>query len=84
MKFVIETFKEVYGRVIGEKHKSEILKDLLVSMAIYSIEYKNGENENNLAKLSELKSYFVKHIGKEKERKNKDYSDILWEKYGEI
>ena len=84
LKFVIETFNEVYDKVKGEKHKTEILKDLLVSMAIYSIEYKNGVKDYDLTRLSELNSYFINHLGKEKGNRNKDYSDELWEKYGEI
>lgn len=84
LKFVIETFRFIFDRVKEKKYKSEILRDILISISVYAIEYKNGVKLDDLKKLSNLTSYFISHLGKEKEVDNIDYTDELWEKYGEL
>ena len=43
LKFIIDAFRVLFDKVKNVKYASEILKDLLISMLVYSIEYKNGE-----------------------------------------
>lgn len=84
LKFIIDAFRVLFDKVKNLKYTSEILKDLLVSMLVYSIEYKNGMNYEDLKKLSEMSSYMGwihKEVNKSKEP---EYIDKLRGKYNEI
>lgn len=84
LKFIIDAFRVLFDKVKNVKYASEILKDLLISMLVYSIEYKNGEKTDNLKKLSELKSYMGWVHDEGDEPKEPEYIDRLWKKYNEI
>ena len=84
LKFIIDAFCGLFVRVKNVKYVSEILKDLLVSMLVYSIEYKNGEKTEKLKKLSELTSYMGWIQNEGEELKEPEYIDRLWRKYNKI
>lgn len=84
LKFVLDAFRGVFDKVADLKYGSEILKNLLISMLVYSIEYKNGEKGQDLNKLSELKSYMGWILDDGDKSKEPEYIDILWKKYSEI
>ena len=81
---VIDTFRELFIKVKEEKYASDILKDLLISLLVYSIEYKNGEKKEDLEKLKELTSYLGWLSNREDERNRIEYIDKLWDKYNDI
>ncbi len=84
LKFIIDVFRVLFDKVKNLKYTSEILKDLLVSMLVYSIEYKSGMNYEDLKKLSEMSSY-IGWIHKEVDKsKEPGYIDKLRGKYNEI
>lgn len=86
LRFVMDSFQILYDRAVDKKYSAEILKDLLLSMTIYSIEYKNGEKEENLNKLTQLSSYYSYLYRKDddNEKTKKDYINIVYEKYSNI
>lgn len=85
LKFIIDAFRGLFDRVKKAKYVSEILKDLLVSMLVYSIEFKNGEKAEDLKQLSKLTSYlgWIHNEGDDRQ-KEPEYIDRLWKKYNEI
>lgn len=85
LKFIIDAFRGLFDRVKKAKYVSEILKDLLVSMLVYSIEFKNGEKAEDLKQLSKLTSYlgWIHNEGEDRQ-KEPEYIDRLWKKYNEI
>lgn len=85
LKFIIDAFRGLFDRVKKAKYVSEILKDLLVSMLVYSIEFKNGEKAEDLKQLSKMTSYlgWIHNEGEDRQ-KEPEYIDRLWKKYNEI
>ena len=80
--FAIDTFKVVYNKVKESKYKTEILKTLLVSFLIYTIEYKSGKKPEELNELSKLRQYW--RFSDRNQDKELSYIDELYDKYGQI
>lgn len=80
--FAIDTFKEIYNKVKDSKYKKEILKTLLVSFLIYTIEYKSGKTPEELNELSKLRHYW--NFSDNKNEKDLTYIDELYDKYSNI
>ena len=80
--FAIDAFKEIFTKVKEGKYKTEILKTLLVSFLIYTIEYKSGKKQEDLDELSKLRQYWL--YSDRKKDKEPTYIDELYDKYGQI
>ncbi|MCQ2351335.1 MAG: KAP family NTPase [Paludibacteraceae bacterium] len=87
LKFVIEIFHKIYLLVTANlKYRDKIIRNLLVSTMIYSMEYKSGEDKEQLERLKEkfeidLSFFSTKHNDTETVSK-KSISEICNEKYG--
>lgn len=80
--FAIDAFTELFNKVKDGNYKTEILKTLLVSFLIYTIEYKSGKEPEELDELSKLRKYWL--FSDRKQDKERTYIDELYDKYGRI
>lgn len=90
LKFFVDTFGKIFNEVSKSKYAAKVIRNYMVALLLYSIEYKKGVAIDDLLLLDESKFeiddmvYFGPNKQEETSEIKKDFSSVFREEYNVV
>ena len=83
--FFIDAFEQVFDKVNNVEYKDDVLTNLMVTILIYTMEYKEGKSADDLKSLNPINlSINTSILGIKKNNEQDDYPTAFRKKYSEL
>lgn len=83
--FFIDAFEQVFDKVNNVEYKDDVLYNLMVTILIYTMEYKEGKSADDLKSLNPINlSINTSLLGIKKNNEQDDYPTAFRKKYSEL
>lgn len=83
--FFIDAFEQVFDKVNNVEYKDDVLTNLMVTILIYTMEYKEGKSADDLKSLNPINlSINTSLLGIKKNNEQDDYPTAFRKKYSEL